>query len=61
MTMTPWKKIDNLSLSFTRKILVHEPMNRFKISDIKKHSWNEKKFNQGGTFSLHNLSIFHIY
>ncbi|XP_043462969.1 serine/threonine-protein kinase grp [Leptopilina heterotoma] len=48
VSMTPWKKIDTLSLSLIRKILVHEPMKRIKISEIKKHHWFINKFSEDG-------------
>ena len=57
MSMTPWKKLDNLSFSLIRKILLHEPSHRFKISHIKKHPWFVNKFSQGMIFFIDNIFI----
>ncbi|XP_018050813.1 PREDICTED: serine/threonine-protein kinase grp isoform X2 [Atta colombica] len=39
MSLTPWKKLDNSSLSLIRKILMDSSSARYKISDIKQHRW----------------------
>lgn len=39
MSLTPWKKLDNMSLSLIRKILMDVPPARYKMSDIKRHRW----------------------
>ncbi|CAD6213254.1 GSCOCG00003989001-RA-CDS [Cotesia congregata] len=39
LELTPWKKIDNTSLSLICKILTHSPSSRIKIQDIKLHRW----------------------
>ncbi|XP_020287477.1 serine/threonine-protein kinase grp [Pseudomyrmex gracilis] len=39
MSLTPWKKLDNLSLSLLKKILVDSSTARYKMSDIKQHRW----------------------
>nr|XP_012235471.1 PREDICTED: serine/threonine-protein kinase grp [Linepithema humile] len=39
MSLTPWKKLDNSSLSLIRKILADSSSARYKISDIKQHRW----------------------
>lgn len=46
MSLTPWKKLDNVSLALIRKILVHLPSTRYTIKDIKLHRWFLKKFNK---------------
>jgi len=40
----PWKKIDNLSLSLLRKILMPIPSRRYKLDQIQNHIWVKKKF-----------------
>ncbi|XP_029669277.1 serine/threonine-protein kinase grp [Formica exsecta] len=47
MSLTPWKKLDNSSLSLIRKILVDSPSARYKISDIKQHRWFVTSFIKG--------------
>ncbi|XP_011313971.1 serine/threonine-protein kinase grp [Fopius arisanus] len=39
MNLTPWKKLDTIALGLIRKILIHTPSSRLKISDIKSHRW----------------------
>lgn len=47
MSLTPWKKLDNTSLSLIRKILIHSSSARYKISDIKQHRWFVASFATG--------------
>ncbi|XP_003705992.1 serine/threonine-protein kinase grp [Megachile rotundata] len=49
MSLTPWKKLDNSSLSLIKNILIHSPSARCTIKDIKKHRWFVKKFQRAGT------------
>ncbi|XP_014612143.1 PREDICTED: serine/threonine-protein kinase grp-like [Polistes canadensis] len=39
MSLTPWKKLDNLELSLIKKILAHLPSARYTIPEIKNHRW----------------------
>lgn len=39
MSLTPWTKLDNVSLGLVRKILLHSASARYTIKDIKKHRW----------------------
>ncbi|XP_076759826.1 serine/threonine-protein kinase grp [Xylocopa sonorina] len=48
MSLTPWKKLDNASLSLIKNILMHSPSARFTIKDIKQHRWFIKKFQEAG-------------
>ncbi|CAL7938258.1 unnamed protein product [Xylocopa violacea] len=48
MSLTPWKKLDNSSLSLIKNILMHSPSTRFTIKDIKQHRWFIKKFQEAG-------------
>ncbi|XP_011694400.1 PREDICTED: serine/threonine-protein kinase grp isoform X2 [Wasmannia auropunctata] len=47
MSLTPWKKLDNLSLSLIRKILTDSSSARYKMSDIKQHRWFVRSFTKG--------------
>lgn len=47
LELTPWKKIDNTSLSLIRKILTHSPSSRIKIQDIKLHRWYLNDLDKG--------------
>ncbi|KAG7200518.1 hypothetical protein KM043_001082 [Ampulex compressa] len=47
MSLTPWKKLDNVSLSLIKNILMHTPSSRYTIQDIKQHRWFIKKFQKG--------------
>ncbi|XP_071569597.1 serine/threonine-protein kinase grp isoform X1 [Temnothorax nylanderi] len=47
MSLTPWKKLDNSSLSLIRKILMESPLARYKMSDIKQHRWFVTSFGKG--------------
>ncbi|XP_066586977.1 serine/threonine-protein kinase grp [Prorops nasuta] len=47
LQFTPWKKLDNSSLSFIRKILVHLPSSRLTIREIKEHHWFLNNFSEG--------------
>jgi hypothetical protein len=38
-TMTPWSKLDTLTLAFIRKILVPNPEKRLQLDKIKTHKW----------------------
>ena len=49
MSLTPWKKLDNSSLSLIRKILMDSSSARYKISDIKQHRWFVTSFAKGKT------------
>ncbi|XP_034193551.1 serine/threonine-protein kinase grp isoform X1 [Osmia lignaria lignaria] len=49
MSLTPWKKLDNSSLSLIKNILIHSPSARCTIKDIKQHRWFIKKFQRAGT------------
>ncbi|XP_011495709.1 PREDICTED: serine/threonine-protein kinase grp isoform X2 [Ceratosolen solmsi marchali] len=42
--LTPWKKLDRLSLLLLKKILVHVPSVRSSLYDIKKHDWYNTGF-----------------
>lgn len=46
MSLTPWKKLDNTSLSLIRNILTHAPSSRYTMRNIKQHRWVVKKFQQ---------------
>lgn len=48
MSLTPWKKLDNPSLSLIKNVLMHAPSSRFTVKDIKQHRWFVKKFQEGG-------------
>lgn len=48
MSLTPWKKLDNSSLSLIRNILMHTPSTRYTILDIKRHRWFVKMFQRVG-------------
>ncbi|KAL6263823.1 hypothetical protein P5V15_003906 [Pogonomyrmex californicus] len=39
MSLTPWKKLDNISLSLIRKILTDSSSTRYKVPNIKQHRW----------------------
>ncbi|XP_028982095.1 serine/threonine-protein kinase grp isoform X2 [Diachasma alloeum] len=39
MSLTPWKKLDTIPLGLIRNVLIHAPVSRFKITDIKTHRW----------------------
>lgn len=39
MCLTPWSKLDYLSVAYIRKILVFTPSARYKIKDIESHPW----------------------
>lgn len=54
MSLTPWKKLDNLSLSLIKKILMHASSARYTIQDIKNHRWFLRKFRKGGPNSNYN-------
>ncbi|XP_026827165.1 serine/threonine-protein kinase grp isoform X2 [Ooceraea biroi] len=47
MSLTPWRKLDNTSLSLIRKILTNTSSARYKISDIKQHRWFVTSFTKG--------------
>ncbi|XP_019700413.1 serine/threonine-protein kinase grp isoform X3 [Harpegnathos saltator] len=47
MSLTPWKKLDNTSLSLIKNILADSPSARYKIADIKQHRWFVTSFNRG--------------
>ncbi|CAK9794733.1 Serine/threonine-protein kinase grp [Anthophora plagiata] len=49
MSLTPWKKLDNSSLSLIKNILMHSPSSRCTIKDIKQHRWFIKKFQKAGS------------
>lgn len=55
MSLTPWKKLDNSSLSLIKKILVHSPSARYTIQDIKNHRWFLRKFQKGGSSSDYDM------
>lgn len=38
-TITPWSKLDTLSLSYIRKILVPNPEKRLNMEKLKNHKW----------------------
>ncbi|XP_076678572.1 serine/threonine-protein kinase grp [Andrena cerasifolii] len=48
MSLTPWKKLDNSSLSLIKNVLTHSPSARYTIQDIKRHRWFIKKFQKAG-------------
>ncbi|XP_060825265.1 serine/threonine-protein kinase grp [Bombus pascuorum] len=48
MSLTPWKKLDNSSLSLLKNVLMHSPITRYTIKDIKQHRWFVKKFQEAG-------------
>ncbi|XP_012266279.1 serine/threonine-protein kinase grp [Athalia rosae] len=39
MSLTPWSKLDNASLSLVRKALHHLPESRYTLKQIKEHRW----------------------
>ncbi|KAL0115596.1 hypothetical protein PUN28_010839 [Cardiocondyla obscurior] len=47
MSFTPWKKLDNSSLSLIRKILTDSPSARYTMSNIKQHRWFTTNFTKG--------------
>lgn len=49
MSLTPWKKLDNSSLSLLKNVLMHSPVTRYTIKDIKQHRWFVKKFQEAGS------------
>ncbi|KAK1122622.1 hypothetical protein K0M31_009065 [Melipona bicolor] len=49
MSIKPWRKLDNFSLSLIKNILMHSPENRFTIKDIKQHRWFIKNFEEVGS------------
>ncbi|XP_015592593.1 serine/threonine-protein kinase grp isoform X3 [Cephus cinctus] len=52
MSLTPWKKLDNLSIAILRKILAHVPSTRYTIEDIKQHRWFTKNCNRAGNSEM---------
>ncbi|XP_041373617.1 serine/threonine-protein kinase Chk1-like [Gigantopelta aegis] len=46
ITLSPWKKIDNLALSLLRRMLVENSSKRSTIEQIKKHQWFNKSFHR---------------
>ncbi|XP_014211812.1 serine/threonine-protein kinase grp [Copidosoma floridanum] len=44
--LTPWKKLDEQSLSLIRKILNHIPSSRYTLFDIKGHIWYNIRFSE---------------
>ncbi|KAH0954187.1 hypothetical protein HN011_000098 [Eciton burchellii] len=56
MSLTPWKKLDNTSLSLIRKILMNLSSARYKISDIKQHRWFVTNFTRGDQLDGRNYS-----
>ncbi|XP_017886300.1 serine/threonine-protein kinase grp isoform X1 [Ceratina calcarata] len=50
MSLTPWKKLDNISLSLIKNVLMHSPSNRYTVKDIKQHRWFTKKFHEGNEY-----------
>ncbi|KMQ93264.1 serine threonine-protein kinase grp-like protein [Lasius niger] len=61
MSLTPWKKLDNSSLSLIRKILVDSPSARYKISDIKQHRWFVTSFVKGSILDQYFRKMFKIF
>jgi serine/threonine-protein kinase Chk1 len=47
-TLTPWSKLDTLTLSLIRKILVPNPEKRLTLDKIQKHKWCLEKFSASG-------------
>jgi serine/threonine protein kinase len=60
--ITPWSKLDTLSLSFIRKILVPNPEKRLTMDKLKIHKWCQMPLTTTGniltfSFSFHFLSL----
>jgi serine/threonine-protein kinase CHEK1 len=47
-TMTPWSKLDVLTLELLRKILHHSPSSRLPLEKILEHKWCHYQFNDSG-------------
>jgi len=61
MSLTPWKKLDNTSLSLIRKILMNLSSARYKISDIKQHRWFVTNFTKGKRYRFRSIIFFFFY
>lgn len=61
MSLTPWKKLDNSSLSLLKNVLMHSPVIRYTIKDIKQHRWFVKKFQEGMRQFVHTQNIILFY
>ncbi|XP_046411151.1 serine/threonine-protein kinase grp [Neodiprion fabricii] len=48
LTLTPWSKLDNTSLSLAKKVLNHLPSTRFTLKQIKEHHWMLAKYHEDG-------------
>jgi hypothetical protein len=51
-TMTPWSKLDVLTLEMLRKILHHSPSSRLPLEKILEHKWCHYQFNDSGEFGV---------
>jgi serine/threonine protein kinase len=47
-SMTPWSKLDTLTLALLRKILNHSPANRLTLDKILSHKWCNLQFHDSG-------------
>lgn len=50
-SVTPWSKLDTLTLSFLRKILVPNPEKRFTLDKIQQHKWCQTQLSTTGKLS----------
>ncbi|XP_055638346.1 serine/threonine-protein kinase grp [Toxorhynchites rutilus septentrionalis] len=50
-TGTPWSKLDTLTLSLLRKILVPNPSQRLTLDKIQEHKWCQTQFNHNNGLS----------
>jgi serine/threonine protein kinase len=68
-SMTPWSKLDTLTLALLRKILNHSPANRLTLDKILSHKWCNLQFHDSGKrlnswlllpflFFFHNFFLF---
>lgn len=52
MLLSPWKKLDNMSLSLIRCILNPNPKRRYSLEKINKHRWIHCYFQKLGKFKI---------
>lgn len=53
-SQTPWSKLDNLVITFLRRVLSYSPAHRLTIAKILEHKWCQMQFNDSnnGKFYL---------
>ncbi|XP_012534184.2 serine/threonine-protein kinase grp [Monomorium pharaonis] len=56
MSLKPWTKLDNSSLSLLRKVLLDSALARYKMSDIKQHKWFVRSFTGDETDMRYHLN-----